>query len=238
MPEALTPIREQVYLDPRPPEHFERFHARARTRDPDWVYDATHLLTALLALTAFRLRVHGAERVPGSGPVILAPNHASFMDHFFVGGLVRRKVRFMAKSQLFTPPLQWIYTHGGAFPVRRGQRDEEAFITAKAAIGRAGCVAMYVEGGRSRSGLLAERARPGVGRLALETGAPVVPTAIHGSERVRDWRRGRFPRITVAYGEPVRWERVQAPTRDQQQAVADAIFTDVRALYARLAGNS
>lgn len=234
MPEALTPIREQVYLDPRPPEHFDHFHARARTRDPDWVYDATHVLTGLLALTVFRLRVHGTENVPGSGPVILAPNHASFMDHFFIGGLLRRKVRFMAKSQLFTPPLQWVYTHGGVFPVRRGQRDDEAFVTARTAIERQGCVAMYVEGGRTRSGLLAERARPGVGRLALETGAPVVPVAVHGSERVRNWRRGRFPRIAVAYGKPMRFERVQAPTREQQQAVADVIFEDVRALYAQL----
>jgi len=234
MAEALTPIREQVYRDPRPPEHFDRFHARARSRDPDWVYEVVHVLTGLLALGAFRLTAHGAERVPATGPAILVPNHASFMDHFFVGGLLRRKVRFMAKSQLFTPPLQFVYSHGGVFPVRRGHRDEEAFVTARAILAREGCLAMYAEGGRSRSGELAERARPGVGRLALESGAPVVPVAIDGSARVRNWRRGRFPRVTVLFGEPLRFARVAAPTRERQQAAADAVFAEVRALYAAL----
>jgi len=234
MSEALTPIREQVYRDPRPAEHFDRFHARARVRDPDWVYDVVHVLTGLFALTAFRLTAHGAERVPATGPVVIVPNHASFMDHFFVGGLLRRKVRFMAKSQLFRPPMQFVYSHGGVFPVRRGHRDEEAFVTARAILERAGCLAMYAEGGRSRSGELAERARPGVGRLALETGAPVVPVAIDGSVRVRNWKRGRFPRVTVSFGEPLRFEPVAAPTRDQQQAAADAIFAEVRTLYGRL----
>jgi 1-acyl-sn-glycerol-3-phosphate acyltransferase len=231
MSETLARIREQVYQDPRPAEHFARFHARTRTRDPDWVYEVVHLLTGLLALTVFRARFVAAERVPPAGPVILVPNHASFMDHFFVGGPLRRKVRFMAKSQLFRPPLQWVYTHGGVFPVRRGQRDEEAFATARAVLARDGCLAMYAEGGRSRTGALAERPRPGVGRVALESGAPVVPVAIHGSERVRNWRRGRFPKITVHYGEPMRWAAVASPTREQQQAVAEAIFAEVRALF-------
>ncbi len=93
--------------------------------------------------------------------MILAPNHFSFMDHFFLGAAIRRKVRFMAKSQLFSGPLQWIYTHGGVFPVRRGFRDEEAFITANSMLDRGGCIAMYCEGGRSRTGTLSERATPG-----------------------------------------------------------------------------
>ena len=77
--------------------------------------------------------------------------------------------------------MQWIYSQGGVFPVRRGARDEEAFITAETILDHGGVVAMYPEGGRSRTGQLAERARPGIGRLALDTGAPVVPVAIHGS---------------------------------------------------------
>jgi len=234
MSRAVTPIREQVYRDPRPPERFAPFHARSRTRDPDWVYEVVHILTGLLALIVFRCRAFGAEHVPASGPVILVPNHASFMDHFFVGLPLRRKVRFMAKSQLFRPPLQWVYTHGGVFPVRRGHRDEEAFLTARTILERGGCLAMYAEGGRSRTGELADRPRPGVGRAALETGAVVVPVAVHGSVRVRDWRRGRFPRVTVRYGTPVRWERLPEPTRAQQQAVADAVFAEVRALLATL----
>ena len=70
--------------------------------------------------------------------------------------------------------------------------------------------------------------------LALETGAPVVPIAIHGSSRVRNWKRLQFPRVTVQYGEPIRWERVAEPTREQQQAVADQILVEIRRMYAGL----
>ncbi|HYZ82652.1 MAG TPA: lysophospholipid acyltransferase family protein, partial [Solirubrobacteraceae bacterium] len=147
--ERLTPIKAQVYRDPRPPEHFERFHRRARTQEPNWVYDLVRSATTLYALTCFRARCISAEKVPPSGPVILAPNHFSFMDHFFLGMGIRRKVRFMAKSQLFTRPMQWIYSPGGVFPVRRGARDEEAIITANTILANGGCVAMYCEGGRS-----------------------------------------------------------------------------------------
>ena len=117
--------------------------------------------------------------------------------------------------------------------MRRGFRDEEAFITAHAILERGGCLAMYCEGGRSRSGRIGDRGPPGIGRLALESGATVVPVAIHGSARVRNWKRLQFPKVTVQYGEPFRYERVAEPTRDQQQAVADEILDAIKALYAR-----
>jgi 1-acyl-sn-glycerol-3-phosphate acyltransferase len=156
------------------------------------------------------------------------------MDHFLMGAYIRRKIRFMAKSQLFKPPAQFIYTHGGVFPVRRGARDEEAFITAGLILEKGGAVAMYCEGGRSRTGKLAEQAKRGIGRLALETGAPVVPIAIHGSSHIRNWKRLQFPKVTVQYGEALRYERVAEPTRDQQQAVADEILGEIKQLYAGL----
>src|SRR5581483_1802724 len=156
-------------------------------------------------LISFRARGLGAENVP-NGPVILAPNHASFMDHFFTGAFVRRRVQFMGKSQLFTPPMQWIYSHGGVFPVRRGHHDEETFITAMGVLQRGGAVVMYCEGGRSRTGELAEKAKPGIGRLALESGVPVVPLAILGSHQVRNWKRLKFPKVTIQFGKPFRFE--------------------------------
>jgi 1-acyl-sn-glycerol-3-phosphate acyltransferase len=232
--ESLAPIKEQVYKDPRPAEHFARFHERSRTRDPDWVYEAVRIATTLYGWAFFRVRGVAAENVPTEGAVILAPNHFSFMDHFFLGVSIRRKVRFMAKSQLFEQPMQWIFTHGGVFPVRRGYADEEAFITAGGILDRGGCVAMYGEGGRSRTGRLADTVRPGLGRLALESGATVVPAAIHGSSHVRNWKRLQFPKVTVLYGDPIRWERTESPTRDQQQEVANAIFAEVRELYGQL----
>jgi 1-acyl-sn-glycerol-3-phosphate acyltransferase len=168
------------------------------------------------------------------GPVIIAPNHFSFMDHFFVGAFTRRRVRFLAKSQLFAPPMQWIYTHGGVFPVRRGYHDEDAFITANTILDRGGLIVMYCEGGRSRSGKLSEEPKRGIGRLALESGATVIPAAIHGSSKVRNWKRLQFPKVTVQYGEPLRWEPVAEPTKDQQQQVANDIFAQIRGLYAEL----
>src|SRR6202035_151784 len=191
----LDPMREQVYSDPRPKEYFDRFHERARTREPDWVYELVRVITSLYAWTLLRCRAISSDNVPGRGQVILAPNHFSFMDHFLMGCSTRRKVRFMAKSQLFKRPMQFIYTHGGVFPVRRGARDEEAFITARAILDRGGAITMYCEGGRSRTGNLSETAKPGIGRLALETGVTVVPIAIHGSSKVRNWKRLQFPKV-------------------------------------------
>jgi 1-acyl-sn-glycerol-3-phosphate acyltransferase len=228
----LVELKEQVYRDPRPAEHFDRFHARARTRKPDFVYEIVRIVMSLMAWTLFRARGVRPERVPAAGPVILAPNHFSFLDHFFVGVSLRRKVQFMAKTQLFKPPMQWIYTHGGVFPVRRGYADEEAFVTAVSVLDRGGVVGMYAEGGRSRSGELSQKPRRGIGRLALLSGAPIVPVAIHGSSHVRNWKRLQFPKVRVVYGEPLAYERVEAPTRDQEQAAADAIFAEVRKLYA------
>jgi 1-acyl-sn-glycerol-3-phosphate acyltransferase len=232
--EKLAPMRDQVYKDPRPASHFDRFHERSRTRDPDWVYELVRILMTLYAWIVFRARGISPEKVPAEGAVILAPNHFSFLDHFFLGVSIRRKVRFMAKSQLFERPLQWIYTHGGVFPVRRGYADEEAFITARGILERGGTIAMYSEGGRSRTGKLSESVRPGIGRLALQSGATVVPLAIHGSSRVRNWKRLQFPKVTVLYGDPIRWERIAEPTREQQQEVANAIFAEIRTLYDQL----
>jgi 1-acyl-sn-glycerol-3-phosphate acyltransferase len=230
----LAPMREQVYTDPRPKEYFDRFHERARTREPDWVYEAVRVVTSIYAYTFLRARAIAVENVPGSGAVILAPNHFSFMDHFLMGCYIRRKVRFMAKSQLFHGPMEFIYTHGGVFPVRRGARDEEVFITARTIMERQGAITMYCEGGRSRTGKMSEKAKPGIGRLALETGTPVVPIAIYGSSKVRNWKRLQFPKVTIQYGEAMRWEQIDNPTREQQQAVADQVLAEIRRLYAGL----
>src|ERR687886_2908918 len=167
-------LKPQVYKDPRPAEYFTRFHERARSRRPDWVYDLVRLLLTPYVLLFFRARCIDSDNVPPDGPAIVAPNHFSFLDHFFVAVYLRRKVQFMAKSQLFKWPMQVVYRNGGVFPVRRGHRDDEAFKTAHAVLARGGIVVLYFEGGRSRTGELGE-AKPGIGRLALESGAPVVP---------------------------------------------------------------
>jgi 1-acyl-sn-glycerol-3-phosphate acyltransferase len=233
MPEDVK-IKPQVYKDPRPAETFDRHHARVRRHGPEWPYELVRVITVWIAVVFFRAESYGAENVP-NGPLILAPNHASFMDHFFTGGFIRRHIQFMAKSQLFGhTPMSWIYNHGGVFPVRRGFADEEAFRTAFTILGRGGTIGMYVEGGRSRSGRVGDEARPGIGRLALESGAAVVPVAILGSHQVRNWRRGRFPKVIVRYGRPFRFERIGHSTREQQQRAADEILRRIRAMHTEL----
>jgi 1-acyl-sn-glycerol-3-phosphate acyltransferase len=230
----MSDIKPQVYKDPRPAEYFDRFHRRSRTHEPDLIYDVARVVLTPPCLLLYRLRAIGAENVPRTGPVILAPNHFSQWDHFFAGVYIRRRVRFMAKSQLFSNPvIEWIFYHGGAFPIRRGHHDEEAFKTAYTILERGGCMLMYPEGGRSRSGGLGEP-RPGVGRIALQSGVPVIPVAIHGSLGVRGWRKFRFPKVTVQFGEPMSFDVVPEPTREQQIEVATRIFERVRDMYERL----
>ena len=235
----LEPLKPQVYLDPRPPEYFDHFHLRARTREPDWVYSLVRVVSYPYCRLVYSLRVQEIERVPTEGPVILAPNHFSTLDHWFVGLLLPRRVRFMAKSQLFNGPLfKFALSHGGAFPVRRGHHDEEAMITATTILQRGGVLVMYIEGGRSRTGQIGTTARPGIGRLALQTGAPVVPVAIDGSERVRNWKRLEFPHVTVRYGEPIRFGVDGEPSRERRQRVADEVLAAVRRLHAELAASA
>ena len=231
----MAEIKPQVYKDARPAEEFARFHEWARTHTAGWVYDLVRMIVTPVALLVYRAWPIAPTNVPDAGPVILAPNHFSNFDHFIAGIFQRRRIRFMAKSQLFghNPILTYIFRVGGVFPVRRGHHDEEAFNTAHAILDSGGCVLIYAEGGRSRTGHLGEP-RPGVGRLALESGVPVVPVAIHGSSGIRRWRKLRFPKVTVQYGEPVTFERVASPSREEQLEAAQRIFDRVREMYAAL----
>ncbi len=230
----MADIKPQVYKDERPAEYFDRYHARAR-EGVGWTYTLVRILISLPALLLYRTRAIGVENVPKDGALILAPNHFSQMDHFFTGLYLRRQIRFMAKSQMFgTPVLTYIYSHGGVFPVRRGHHDEEAFKTAFTILERGEMLLMYAEGGRSRTGELGE-VKPGIGRIALESGAPVVPVAIHGSASVRRWKRLRFPKVTVQFGEPLHFPTEESPSRERQLEVSEQIFAPVREMYAGLA---
>jgi 1-acyl-sn-glycerol-3-phosphate acyltransferase len=223
-------LKPQVYKDDRPAEYFTRFHDRVRRGRPDYVYQLVRMVLTPYLLLFFRMRCIDSDKVPLEGPAIIAPNHFSFMDHFFIAFCMRRKVQFMAKSQLFKRPMQFIFTHGGVFPIRRGHRDEEGMISARTVLNRGNIIVMYAEGGRSRSEKLGEP-KPGIGKLALQTGAPVVPSAIVGSAKVRNWKKLQFPKVTVQYGDPLRFEKVDDPTRDQAQAASEIIFEHIEELY-------
>jgi 1-acyl-sn-glycerol-3-phosphate acyltransferase len=230
----MPEIKPQVYIDPRPAAYFERFHERARTHNPDWIYTLARIVLTLPTILLYRTRGIDVHNVPKEGPVVLAPNHFSQWDHFFAGVYLRRQVRFMAKSQLFDSRIiEFIFFHGGVFPVRRGNRDDEAFITAETILGKGGLVLIYAEGGRSRTRELGEP-KPGVGRLALESGVPIVPVAIHGSAGVRGWKRLRFPGVTIQFGEPMTFAAEEDSSRERHQEVSERIFARVREMYERL----
>jgi 1-acyl-sn-glycerol-3-phosphate acyltransferase len=233
----MPEMKPQVYRDERPAEYFDQFYESAR-KGAGWTYTAARIVVTLPTILLYRVTAQGRKNVPRRGAAVLAPNHFSQADHFFVGVYLWRKVRFMAKSQLFGPPvLTYILKVGGAFPVRRGHRDEKAFETAYEILRQGELLLIYAEGGRSRSRELGT-AKPGIGRVALESGAPIIPTAIHGSAGVRGWKRMRFPRVTVAYGEPLTFPVEAEPSRERQQEVADQIFARVRELYEELVTRS
>jgi 1-acyl-sn-glycerol-3-phosphate acyltransferase len=230
-------MKPQVYKDPRPAEYFDQFHTAAR-KGVGWTYTLARIVLTLPTMLLWRVRAVGVENVPEDGPLVLAPNHFSQMDHFFVGLHLRRKIRFMAKSQLFGPPvLTYVYKHGGVFPIRRGHHDEEAFETVRQLLDQGEMLLVYAEGGRSRSRQLGQP-KPGIGRIALESGVPIVPVAIHGSEHARQWKRLRFPKTTVRFGEPLTFPVEEPASRERQLEVATEIFGRVQEMYEGLATRS
>lgn len=224
-------------MDERDAERFVHVHERIRASEPSpLMYGFVKALVGPPSLFFFRSRAIGAENVPEGGPVIVAPNHFSHWDHFLIAIHLRRKVQFMAKSQLFgNPVLDRVFKYGGTFPVRRGQGDSAAMATTQAILDRGGLMLMYPEGGRSRSDRPKDQPKRGIGQIALESGASIVPTAIVGSERIRRWRRellrGRLQKVTVQFGEPMSFPRIERPSKEQAQQAADEVMARIRSTY-------
>jgi 1-acyl-sn-glycerol-3-phosphate acyltransferase len=224
-------IRPQNYVDPRPAGYFHRFHVRARNINPRAMFELVRLFFCLI-LPFYRPRYKGLGNVPRSGPTILAPNHSSNLDHFYLAWkMFRRCVRFMAKSQMFKWPAWIVFSFGGVYPVRRGKQDQECFDTTDLLLSKGELVAMYPNAGRIREGSLDEQeVLPGVGYAALRSGAKVVPVAIIGSEKARN-RTWRIPAVTVVCGEAKYYGKIDDPTHDEAMAVALDVFSRILALY-------
>jgi 1-acyl-sn-glycerol-3-phosphate acyltransferase len=183
----------------------------------------------------FRLRRTGHAHIPDGG-VILAANHRSFLDPFVVGACVRRPVYFVAKKELFDRRWQgWLLNRLGAFPIKRGQSDEESMQTALALLARGEAVVIFPEGTRHREGPLHEPRR-GVGRLALESGAPVVPIAITGTENARRGWRIRPAKVSIRCGRPLRYPQVSDPSAELAGEVTARIWPCVELQWAWLGG--
>lgn len=189
-------------------------------------------------LAYFRLERIGREHIPGSGPVILAANHRSFLDPFVIGALTRRPVYYMAKRELFERPWQgWILGSLGAFPIDRGRGDEHAMSTARAILERGDCVVIFPEGTRVRTGPLGQPHR-GVGRLALQTGARVVPIAVMGSEDVRRGWRIRPRKVSLRCGRPLGFPRAERPFPSIVLGVTERIWACVSLQWRWLGGGA
>jgi glycerol-3-phosphate dehydrogenase (NAD(P)+) len=208
------------------------YHARVRKLGVSpFVYWVTRFVLQLGGQPYFRLRRGGRAHVPKDGPVIFASNHRSFLDPFAIATLVRSPVYFVAKRELFRKRLQaWWLSSLGAFPVRRGSGDEDMIETAMALLERGDKVVIFPEGTRVRPGPLGSPKR-GVGRLAVESGVPVVPVAIIGTEDIRKGWRIRPHKIRILCGPVMRFE----PTANVRE-VTEAIWSHVNAQWKALGG--
>src|SRR3954447_92293 len=151
----------------------------------------------------FRMRIDGAEHIPAEGAALVVPNHKSFWDAFFVAAATRRHVRYMGKRELFEGPWGRLLVRLGAFPVRRGEADAEALETARTILRQGGGLALFPEGTRIHDPEQLGSPRGGAGRLALETGAPLVPAAITGSDRLFLGPIPKPKRVQLAFAEAI-----------------------------------
>ncbi len=184
----------------------------------------------------FRMNRFGREHIPADGPVIIAANHRSFLDPFVIGTMTRRPMHFVAKKEIFRYRwLSWLLSAVGAFPVDRGAGDADTIETAKAILARGEIVLMFPEGTRIRPGGLG-RPRRGVGRLALETGAPVVPIAVFGTEAIRRGVLIRPHKVRVRAGRALRFPHVEHASPALAGAVTGRIWPCVMLQWEWLGG--
>jgi 1-acyl-sn-glycerol-3-phosphate acyltransferase len=214
----------------------DELHARARRGVNQFVYWPVRLVLQPFFHLWFHLGRTGREHLPPDGPVILAANHRSFLDPFVIGTMVRRPVYYVAKRELFEKRWQaWILSALGAFPVDRGAGDQTSMSTARALLERGECVLIFPEGTRIRRGPLGPPRR-GVGRLALETGAPVVPVAVIGTDEVRRGWRIRPRKVRIRCGRPLRFLQVEEPTPGLAGIVTGRIWPCVELQWEWLGG--
>jgi 1-acyl-sn-glycerol-3-phosphate acyltransferase len=180
------------------------------------LYTVMKRVVAPTARLVYRPTVEGLENVPADGPVILAPNHLSFIDSIVIPMVVPRRVSFLAKAEYFEGKgvkgalSRYFFGGLGHVPVRRGlgRAARASLDTAKDVLASGGAFAIYPEGTRSLDGRL-HRGRTGVARMALESGAPVVPVGLIGTDKMQpvDRKVPRFHPVTIRFGKPLCFDR-------------------------------
>lgn len=184
-------------------------------------------LSALAFRTLWRSRAVGLENIPLRGPLLLASNHASFVDPPLIGSHLPRPLYYMAKEELFQIPIfGWIIRQVNAFPIRRREGDVGALRTAQRVLSAGGALIVFPEGRRQKGGVLG-RPKGGAGLLAVKTGAPVVPVYVHNTHRA--WR---FPKLTIVFGRPF-----SAGAGESAQAFVHRAMDAIRELKESVCGN-
>jgi 1-acyl-sn-glycerol-3-phosphate acyltransferase len=182
----------------------------------------------------FRMRVSGREHVPAEGAAILAPNHKSFWDSFFLGIGTKRHLRFMAKTELIEARFGPLLVRLGAFPVRRGEADEDALETARTVLRQGGLLALFPEGTRIRDPDELGHPKRGAGRLALESGAPLVPAAISGTENLFAGPLPKPKKVQVAFAEPIPVSELASSPEAAGDLVEGLLWPKVEGEFKRL----
>jgi 1-acyl-sn-glycerol-3-phosphate acyltransferase len=220
-------------------ERLQRYHEYTRRHGVNrLMYLVARVLMTPFFLVYFRYARAGSEHGRLKGGVIVASNHRSFLDPFAIGGVLpwRRPMNYVAKIELFERRWQgWLLSRLGAFPIRRGESDEDSVETARIVVERGGAVCIFPEGTRIRRGSLAEPKR-GVGRLALETGAPVIPAAVLGTEHVRRGWRIRPRKVKVRLGRAITFPRAAHPSPGLAETVTARIWPNVELQWEAMGG--
>ena len=196
-------------------------------------YYAVGLVSWPVIRGLFRERIRGLENLPEGG-FVLAPNHVSNLDPWPLGMPLwpERQLNWMAKSELYKPVIGTLISWGGAFPVRRGTGDEGAIETAVERVKQGEVVVIFPEGTRQRKGLVKRyeaRPRTGAARVALRAGAPLVPAAIGGTDRLL-----RLGPLSVAYGPPVDLAGLEGDDREAAREATTRLMADIDKLKAAL----
>lgn len=165
------------------------------------MHDLARWIGTWLWIPVYRLHVHGRERIPATGPVVVVANHSAFIDGPLLFGLFRRRTVFWVKQEMFTGPLGWALSRIGQVPVRRGTADRTPLTTAVAVLRAGGLVAIFPEGTRGSGDV--EAVQQGAAWLARTGRATVVPVVCRGTRRPEGMRRRFRPRVDVQVGEPV-----------------------------------